>query len=165
MFLHSGKAIDGISRPIIWKASPRKTEIAIISKSNTGERSLAQWYQDRAQNSPLSDQEVCSLAIKIVEILDKIHAKRVRHGNLRPDVIALWHTDGQLQVCIRDFTESRLVGEADIPARGSPASEMQFDYPSSICIHYMSPEVLTGSQWGSSLPFDGLIFSNSGPSS
>jgi serine/threonine protein kinase len=157
--------MDGISHPILWKASPRKTEIAIISKANTDERSLSQWYQDRVHNSPLSDNEVCSLAIKIVEILDRIHAKRVRHGNLRPDVIALWQHEGQLQVCIRDFTESRLLGEPDIPPRGSPDSEIQFDYPSTICIHYMSPEVLTGSQWGSILPVNGLTVLNSGPPS
>ena len=156
LYLHTGNPMPGISHPILWKASPSRTEIAIISRCNEGEQSLAQRYLQIPPNStynPPSVLDLCALAIKVVQALERIHSKRVRHGSLRPDVIGVWFINGEPQVCLRDFTESRLLGDSDTPIEGSPAGELlSFNTLPSICLHYLSPEVIGGDP-GSSLPF------------
>ena len=158
LYLHTGSPMEGVANPILWKASPNKTEMAIISKCNNDEISLAQGYLEQNLESgyPLpAVSELCALAVKIVEVLEQIHRKRVRHGNLRPDVIGFWVFKGEFQVCIRDFTESTLLGGRDTPTNVLPASDSsQLNIPPSICLHYMSPEVLVGNQPGlSHFPF------------
>jgi serine/threonine protein kinase len=156
LYLHTGNPMQGISHPILWKASPSRTEIAIVSRCNEGEQSLAQRYLQIPPNStynPLAVPDLCSLAIKVVQVLGQIHSKRVRHGGLRPDVIGIWFLNGEPQVCLRDFTESRLLGDNDTPIEGSSAGELlSFNTSPSICLHYMSPEVIGGDP-GSSLFF------------
>ncbi len=150
--------MKGVAHPILWKASPSKTEMAIISKCNNGEISLAQGYLEKNLDSgytPPTVSELCALAIKIVQVLEQIHWKRVRHGNLRPDVIGFWVFNGEFQACIRDFTESTLLGGRDTPTKALPASDsFQLNIPPSICLHYMSPEAMGGNQPSlSSFPF------------
>ena len=126
--------------------------MAIISKCNNGEISLAQGYLETKSESgytPPPVSELCALAIKIVQVLEQIHGKRVRHGNLRPDVIGFWVVNGEFQVCIRDFTESTLLGGSDTPVNASPASESpQVNIPPTTCLHYMCPEAMTRNQPG-----------------
>lgn len=152
MYLHTGSPIEGIAHPILWKASPNKTEMAIISKCNNGEISLAQGHLETNSESgytPPPVSELCTLVIKIVQVLEQIHGKRVLHGNLRPDVIGLWVVNGELQVCIRDFTESTFLGASDTPGNASPASEsLQVNIPPSSCLHYMCPEAMARNQPG-----------------
>lgn len=147
LYLHTGSPIEGIAHPILWKASPNKTEMAIISKCNNGEISLAQGYLETKSESrytPPPVSELCSIAIKIVQVLEQIHGKQVRHGNLRPDVIGFWVINGEFQVCIRDFTESTLLGGSDTPVNASPVSESpQANIPPTTCLHYMCPEAIT----------------------
>lgn len=144
--------MEGIAHPILWKSSPNKTEMAIISKGIHGEESLSKRYLDGTTDieySPPPTAELCYLAIKIVEILERIHAKRVRHGSLRPDVIGLCVVNGETQVCIRDFTESRIMGESETPLNTSPPSEsLHLNFPPSVCLHYLSPETISGIQPG-----------------
>jgi hypothetical protein len=150
LYLHTGSPIEGIAHPIAWKASPNKTEMAIISKCNNGEISLTQGYVETNSESgytPPPVSELCALAIKIVQVLEQIHGKGVRHGNLRPDVIGFWVVNGEFQVCIRDFTESILLGGSDTPANASPASEsIPVNIPPSPCLHYMCPEAIARNQ-------------------
>ena len=144
--------MEAIPYPILWKTSPNKTEMAIISKCNNNEISLAQGYLETRSESgykPPPVSEFCALAIKIVQALEQIHGKRVVHGNLRPDVIGFWVVNGEFQVCIRDFTESTLLGGSDTPAKASPASELlQVNIHPSAYLHYMCPEALARNQSG-----------------
>jgi len=146
--------MPGISHPILWKASPGRAEIAIVSRCNEGEQSLAQRYLQIPPNStysPPAVPDLCTLAIKVVQVLEQIHSKRVRHGSLRPDVIGVWFVNGEPQVCLRDFTESRLFEESETPIQASPAGELlYFNTAPSVCLHYMSPESIGGNP-GSSL--------------
>lgn len=148
LYLHTGSPMAGISHPILWKASPSRTEIAIISKCNEGEQSLAQRYlqipQDTTYSAP-AVPDICALAVKIVQALEKIHSKRVRHGSLRPDVIGVWFIDGEPQICLRDFTESHLFGDTDTPIDASPAGELlSFNATPNASLHYMPPEIISG---------------------
>ena len=150
--------MPGISRPILWKSSPRNTEIAIISRCIEGEQSLAQRYLQIPPNSkytPPSVPDICALAIKVVQVLEQIHLKKVRHGSLRPDVIGVWFVNGEPQVCLRDFTESRLLGESKTPVDALRASEMpSLNITPSICVHYISPETIGGNPSSSLLRND-----------
>jgi hypothetical protein len=144
-FLHTTNQIQGITHPILWKLSPKRTEIAIISKYNYGEMTLKQAYlNENGSKYSLPVASFCSLAIKIIQVLEHIHAKKVRHGNLRPDVISFWVEDDDTKVCIRDFSESAFLGERDKPAV-SPAYD---DMPLNIshdraCIYYLAPELFS----------------------
>src|SRR5271170_4714635 len=87
LYLHTGNPMPGISRPILWKASPTRTEIAIISECNEAEQSLAHLYLQISPDStyiPPAVPDICALAIKVVQVLEQLHLKRVRHGSLRP---------------------------------------------------------------------------------
>lgn len=121
--------------------------MAIISKCNHSEQSLAEAFLRRTRNSeyfpPLASL-LCELAIKIVQILEQIHAKRVQHGNLRPDVIGFWIDNNETRTCIRDFTESRLLPH-DGPSVNISDSELNnFIIRPSNCLHYLSPEAVCG---------------------
>jgi serine/threonine protein kinase len=137
--------MQGIAHPILWKASPQKTEIAIIAEYSHDEKTLRQAYLDEPANSAHvvpAAVELCSLVIKIVQVLDRIHSKKVRHGNLRPDVISFWVEDDEIHVCIRDFSESALIGERDTIASASPADddmEPKISHDNA-CIFYLAPE-------------------------
>lgn len=138
----------GITHPLLWKVSPNKAQIALLSKYHPGERNLKQAYLDSAIVStytPPPISEFCLLAIKIVQILEQIHEKKVRHGNLRPEVISFWFKYGEIQVCIRDFTESALLGNGGTPASDeAPSQIVEPSIPASPCVHYMAPEALSG---------------------
>jgi serine/threonine protein kinase len=143
----------GISYPIVWKTSPNRTEIAIISKCNEKEKSLAQFYFEKEEDPyrPPSVTQLCSLAIEIVHVIEKFHSKRVIHGRLRPDVIGVWEVDGRVQVCIRDFSESRILGEGGASPEGSPTAEGEIlTVPPSAGVHYLPPETLVANQLGNS---------------
>jgi hypothetical protein len=148
LYLHTGEPLDGIAHPLVWKASPNKTEVAIISKCNSNERTLKQVYFENIPDegySPPSTSEVCSLGIKLVELIDQIHCKKVRHGNLRPDVIGYWlSAENDPQLCLRDFTQSSLLGDQDSPATNNTTSAQVAPeiYPSP-CLHYMAPELFS----------------------
>ena len=150
LYLHTGSPMGSISHPVIWKASPSRSEIAIVYKCNDKERSLAQVYLDKGENKPYrppSVPKLCSFAVKVVEVVDQFHSKQVRHGSLRPDVIGVWDVDGQVQICIRDFSESRVLGERDDPVDAAPASnELLLNFPSTILIHYVPPETILPGQ-------------------
>jgi serine/threonine protein kinase len=140
--------MDGITQPIIWKSSPGKTEIAIISKYTHGERSLREAFIDVNSDSPYSPPttaELCSVAIQIVKVLEQIHAKMVRHGALRPEVISFWVTDRDYRVCIRDFSESKLLQNSEASSTASIA--FQSPQPSvlpSLSLCYQAPEISGG---------------------
>jgi serine/threonine protein kinase len=142
--------MDGITRPLFWKASPNKAQIALISKYYPGERNLKQAYLDSAITSTYTAPpvtEFCSLAIQIVQILEQIHEKKVRHGNLRPEIISFWFKSSEMHVCIRDFTESALLGDSGTPASDdSPLQIAEPAVPISHCIHYLAPEALGGAR-------------------
>lgn len=142
--------MDGITYPLLWKASPNKSQIALISKYHPGERNLKQAYLDSAISSTYSPppiSEFCLLAVKIVQILEQIHEKQVRHGNLRPEIISFWFKYSEIFVCIRDFTESALLGESGTPASDDPSSQIgDSSVPISHCIHYLAPEALGGTK-------------------
>jgi hypothetical protein len=143
--------MEGITQPLLWRTSPNKNEIAIVASCDNNEQSLTQLYLERLPHVAPSVAEICSLGIKILEVLERIHAKKVRHGNLRPDVIGCWLTNGEPQVCIRDFTESRLLVETGSPINATPesrGSNFQFDISPGICVHYMAPELFNGTQPG-----------------
>jgi serine/threonine protein kinase len=137
--------MDGITQPILWKSSPSKTEIAIISKYNHGERSLKEAYLESASDSSYSQPsivELCSIAIQIVQVLENIHSKRVRHGALRPDVISFWVIEGEYKVCVRDFSESRVLeinGTPSTPSTTPPSSSVP---GTPLC--YQAPELSAG---------------------
>ncbi len=138
----------GITHPLLLKVSPNKSQIALLSKYHPGERNLKQAYLDSAIAStytPPPVSEFCLLAIKIVQILEQIHEKKVRHANLRPEVISFWFRYNEIQVCIRDFTESALLGNGGTPASDEePSQIVEPLIPVSPCVHYMAPEVLSG---------------------
>jgi|SRR5579859_6940930 len=142
--------MEGITHPIICKSSPNKTEIAILSKYNHGEKTLTNLYsldgRSSSKHSPPTVPEFCILASKIVLILEQIHLKKVRHGNLRPDVISCWREGDDMKVCIRDFSESALVGDSESPAGASPASDDMLPNisPDRACIFYLAPETISG---------------------
>lgn len=142
--------MSGISRPILWKASPARTEIAIISECNDGEQSLAQRYLQIPPDStyiPPAVPDICTLAIKVVQVLEQLHSKRVRHGSLRPDVIGVWYINEEPHVCLRDFTESRLLGDIETPIEASPADELlSLNTTLNGCLHYLPPEILSGNR-------------------
>jgi len=146
LYLHTGSPMANIAHPVKWKASPNRTEMVIIYKSNDNERSLTQVYLDKEENKPYRPPSVpnlCFLAIKVAEVLDQFHLKRVRHGSLRPDVIGVWNIDGQVQICIRDFSESRVLGEHNGPVDAAPASnEPPLNFPLSVHVHYIPPETI-----------------------
>jgi hypothetical protein len=153
LYLHTGTPMQGVAHPIIWKSSPSKSEIAIISKSHEGEKSLTEVFRlgnnRRALYIRPSTADLCHLTIKIVQILEEVHAKRVRHGNLRPDVIGFWASGREINVCIRDFAESRLFGESDSPVNMTPSGDyFSMSVPPSICLHYTAPETIGGGQPG-----------------
>lgn len=153
LYLHTGTPMVGISYPVVWKSSPNRTEIAIISKCNEKEKSLAQFYFEKEEDPyrPPSVTQLCSLAIEIVRIIEKFHSKRVIHGRLRPDVIGVWEVDDRLQVCIRDFSESRILGESGASPEGSsPAEGDILIFPPSAGVHYLPPEMLIANQLGKS---------------
>jgi len=146
LYLHTGSPMAGIAHPIQWKTSPNHSEMVIIYQSNDKERSLAQVYLDKEENKPYRPPSVpnlCSLAIKVVEVVDQFHSKRVRHGSLRPDVIGIWNIDGQVQICIRDFSESRVLGEHNGSLDAGPASnEPLLNFPVGVHVHYIPPETI-----------------------
>jgi serine/threonine protein kinase len=146
-YLHTGSLMDGITHPIIWKTSPSKTEIAIISKYTHGERSLREAFIDVSDSlySPPTTAELCSLAIQIVKVLEQIHAKMVRHGALRPEVISLWVTDGDYRVCIRDFSESKLLQNREtLPTASIALRTPQPGVIPSLSLCYQAPEISSG---------------------
>lgn len=139
--------MDGITQPILWKTSPNKTEIAIISKYNHGERSLKEAYFESAPNfsyTQPSITELCSITIQIVQVLENIHAKKVRHGALRPDVISFWITEGEYTVCVRDFSESRLFEMSGTLSITATTTAPPFPNVSGISLSYQAPELSTG---------------------
>lgn len=140
----------GITHPLLWKTSPNKSQIALLSKYYPGERNLKQAYLDSPTAStytPPPVSEFCLLAIKIVQILEQIHEKKVRHGNLRPEIISFWFKYSEIQVCIRDFTESALLGNGGTPSSDEvPLQIVEPPVPLSPCVHYMAPEALNGSK-------------------
>jgi hypothetical protein len=152
LYLHTGSPMPGVVYPLVWKSSPSRTEIAIISKCHENEKSLAQVYLDNQDNDPYcppSVAQLCTLAVGIVRVVDQLHAKRIRHGGLRPDVIGVWQDGGQIQICIRDFSESRLLGESETPASTPPPSEdASLNIAPSVSVHYLPPETLGTSQPG-----------------
>lgn len=150
LYLHTGTPMDGITCPLLWKTSPNKTQIALISKYNPGERTLKQAYLDAAITSTYTHppvSEFCVLAIKIIQVLEQIHEKKVRHGNLRPEIISFWFKYSEIHVCIRDFTESALLGESGTPASDDPSLQVgDPSVPISHCVHYLAPEALGGTR-------------------
>ena len=149
-YLHTGAQLEGITHPILWKTSPSGTTFAIISKCNPDEQTLQQIYfsSTPSQYQPPSVPKLCQLAISIVKVLDEIHSRKVRHGNLRPDVISLWQKpDGESHVCIRDFTESTLLVEAETPPSQTPTNPVgeDSDLCATTCGSYVAPETLPGS--------------------
>jgi len=142
--------MPGISRPILWKASPTRTEIAIISECNEAEQSLAHLYLQISPDStyiPPAVPDICALAIKVVQVLEQLHLKRVRHGSLRPDIIGVWYINNEPHICLRDFTESRLLGDIETPIEASPAGELlSLNATPNICLHYLPPEIVSGSR-------------------
>jgi len=148
-YLHTGSSLPGISHPILWKSSPGKNRFAIISRCHSEERTLQELHFSNLDGEyrPPSAIEVCQIAIGVVQILDSIHSRKVRHGNLRPEVINIWKVDGEYNICIRDFTESALLLDRDTPPPGSPDNEFdESDFLSvTPCPWYLPPELLPGS--------------------
>jgi serine/threonine protein kinase len=147
-YLHTGSQLDGITYPIFWKSSPSKNHFAVISKCNPDEQTLQHLYFSNpdVKYRPPSTAKLCHLAIAIVQVLDTIHSRKVRHGHLRPEVINVWKSDGEYHCCIRDFTESSLLLENDTSISTSPESHPdQADPVGTTCLCYLPPELLSGS--------------------
>jgi hypothetical protein len=162
-YLHTGNLMDGITQPIIWKTSPSKTEIAIISKYTDGEQSLREAFIDVVSDSlysPPTTAELCSLAIQIVKVLEQIQAKMLRHGALRPEVISFWVTDGDYRVCIRDFSESKLLQNREtLPTASIDLRTPQPGVISSRSLFYQAPEISSGNSQPSTQSHVSLTFS------
>jgi serine/threonine protein kinase len=144
-YLHTGHLMDGITQPILWKSSPSKTEIVILSKYNHGELSLREAYLESTSDSSYSQPsivELSSIAIQIVQALENIHSKKVRHGALRPEVISFWVIEGEYRVCIRDFSESRLLEINGNPSTLSTTPPSSNVPGTSLC--YQAPELSAG---------------------
>ena len=157
-YLHTGSQLCGITHPILWKTSPSKNQFAIVSECKPHEQTLQECYLSNAisEYQPPSINDLCQVAIGIVEMLDELHSRKVRHGSLRPDVIGIWKLEMEQKICIRDFTESALLLDSDnSPPTATPTpQDQEVDLCSTACAWYVPPELLPGNTQPGNLACD-----------